>query len=152
MEEPFFSSPSNNVVSNQVEQTARNVVAADDDTEMLELYRVILNGAKIFKLTKTFTNGQEIVHYFSQRASTSSNTSQRGTGDVDSCIVILDYNMPVLDGADAARALRKISRNLKIISVSGCDISEEDRKPFDKIVMKPFSSKYFLDALSKVGT
>jgi CheY-like chemotaxis protein len=63
-------------------------------------------------------------------------------------IVVIDHRMPVMDGLEAAKILRKLKPSLKIILASAYGLSPEENGYFDAILRKPFSSKGLMDAIS----
>ena len=60
-------------------------------------------------------------------------------------LVLMDINMPVMNGKDATLEIRKLNQQVPIFALTAADIQEikEDSKAlgFDEIVIKPFDSK-----------
>ena len=79
--------------------------------------------------------------------------AQYATKRNDIAVVITDLVMPFMDGIATIRALRKLTPNVKIISVSGL---EDDirvhaaRAGVDAFLSKPYSAEQLLRALAKV--
>ena len=62
------------------------------------------------------------------------------------CLIMLDKNMPIMDGVDAANVIYewkrngKVHKSLKLVLVTGDEtivVKEYDRKVFDYVIMKP---------------
>lgn len=79
-----------------------NVLIADDDEIIRNGYAQILNGENGIHVTATATNGVEAVAAL--------------TGHID--VALIDINMPVLDGIEAARLIRKSSPKTAIIMLT----------------------------------
>lgn len=67
-------------------------------------------------------------------------------------LVLLDLTMPVMDGAEAAREIKKIAPSTQIILMSGYDCAEaarnlKDVKP-DRLLQKPFAMEALKQSLS----
>lgn len=57
-------------------------------------------------------------------------------------LVLMDFHMPGMSGAEAAKEIRKTAEESCVVGVTGDnaeDIPEEDRKPFEMIVSKPLA-------------
>ncbi len=85
------------------------ILVAEDDESFLEAIAVLLEQDDRFVLAGTARNGEEAVTLAEELAPDA---------------VVLDIEMPVLDGVEAARKLRAASPRLPILAVSGHDYEE----------------------------
>lgn len=85
------------------------ILIAEDDEPFLEAIALLLEQDDRFVVAGRAHNGREAVAL---------------AGEVAPDAVILDIEMPVLDGVDAARRLRAAAPQLPIIAVSGHDYEE----------------------------
>jgi CheY-like chemotaxis protein len=121
-------------------QRSFRIIVAEDDPTLLKLYPILFKNLTGFKFGRSFVNGRELVDYFLRKPNSSSETEE--------CeIVLMDYKMPIMNGADAAKVIRKVNPNVKIVCVSGLDIPNEDQKWFDRTIRKPFSAKDLVETL-----
>ncbi len=64
-------------------------------------------------------------------------------------LVILDMNLPGMDGAEVLRTLRQIKPQVKVIISSGYDERDVERQlgdqPLPTILRKPFNAQMLLD-------
>ena len=71
-------------------------------------------------------------------------------------ILITDIKMPFMDGLALARAVRRAMPWIRILIISGYDEFDFAKQAIsigvDEYLLKPFTSKILLDALSKLGT
>ncbi len=99
------------------------ICAVDDDVDFLELLNDVL--ADEFQFT-SFTSAE---HFLSQ-----ANT-------LNPCIVLLDINMPNMDGFEVCQHLKKQGVNSSIIFVSGANTKEQKLKAYaaggDDFITKP---------------
>lgn len=68
-------------------------------------------------------------------------------------VVLLDYRMPDLDGAETLRYLRRLNPHVKVIAVTGVEpesIPESFRSGTDCFVRKPFRQQDLLTAIRSV--
>ena len=113
------------------------VLIADDDTTLNHLWRDLLSDAGFDVLS--CTNGSEAV-----------DTIRHGR-QVD--VVLLDYNMPILDGAQTLGQLREQFPRVKVIGVTGVAFSQlpaSFREGVQKLLEKPIKSSDLLDAIASV--
>ena len=106
---------------------ARTVLAIDDDPMLLELMSLILSEAGCTVLTAT--RGTQGLQLLGQAA-----------GAVD--VVLLDYQMPVLNGAQVLAGVRQLAPAVKVVGLSGadpCDLPPEFREGVDQFLQKPFT-------------
>jgi DNA-binding NarL/FixJ family response regulator len=85
------------------------ILIAEDDESFLEAIAVLLEQDDRFVVGGTARNGEEAVTLADELAPDA---------------VVLDIEMPVLDGVEAARKLRAASPQLTIVAVSGHDYEE----------------------------
>lgn len=114
------------------------ILIVDDDRAVLETTRRVLerNGLK----TITASNGAEAVSMYEQNKDQIS-------------VVLLDMMMPVMDGAAALEALRKINPAVKIIAVTGFAKESRFEKAIEKTqayLTKPFTMHEILATIRKV--
>ena len=70
-------------------------------------------------------------------------------------IILMDYKMPILDGLEAAKAIRHLSdkrkKNIPIIIATGAHINTEllsqKGKDINEIITKPFDEEIFINAI-----
>jgi DNA-binding NarL/FixJ family response regulator len=85
------------------------ILIAEDDESFLEAIALLLEQDDRFVVAGTARNGEEAVTLADELAPDA---------------VVLDIEMPVLDGVEAARKLRGGSPRLPIVAVSGHDYEE----------------------------
>lgn len=116
-----------------------NLLIADDHQLIVDGLDQILRSEKIIGLISTAKNGREAV-------------DAALTGDID-CI-IMDINMPVLNGVEATRLIKKEKPSIKIIVVSMlCDASIVNKMlkaGADGFINKDTGKEELLKAISKV--
>lgn len=113
------------------------VLIADDDTTLNHLWRDLLSDAGFDVLS--CTSGSEAV-----------DTIRRGR-KVD--VVLLDYNMPVLDGAQTLGQLRDQFPSVKTIGVTGVASSQLPAafsEAVQRLLVKPIKSSDLIDAIASV--
>ncbi|WP_200762623.1 hybrid sensor histidine kinase/response regulator [Nitrosophilus alvini] len=67
-------------------------------------------------------------------------------------IVFMDVRMPKIDGIEAAKRIKKIDNNVKIVAITASQITENRKDTediFDEILIKPFSIKSVNEILIK---
>jgi CheY-like chemotaxis protein len=118
-----------------VEQSKCTILAIDDDPAVLQVFRELLLGQGFNVLTATSSaKGLDMVRY-----------AQR-----DIRVVVLDFNMPQLDGSETLLYLRKLSPHVKVLGVTGVDVrllSPSFRDGVDKFIHKPFRNEELVAAL-----
>lgn len=72
--------------------------------------------------------------------------------DVD--VIFMDFNMPILNGAQAAREIRKFNKSIPIIGLTALSeqevASEAQDGDFDRVLTKPATAAQIDDAINKV--
>ena len=113
-----------------VKEKKLNILAAEDDEINRLLLEILLN--KLNHNFKIVNNGLEALDEF-----------QKNSYDT----VILDENMPIMNGSETAKRIKKINPNIKIISISG---NKEENDIYDYILTKPFDLQKFNLILKEV--
>jgi two-component system nitrate/nitrite response regulator NarL len=85
------------------------ILVAEDDESFLETISLLLEQDGRFVVAGRARNGREAVAL---------------AGEVAPDAVVLDIEMPVLDGVEATRRLREAAPDLPIVAVSGHDYEE----------------------------
>ncbi|MEZ7505132.1 response regulator [Flavobacterium sp. Arc2] len=104
-----------------------NFILIDDDKIMLFLIE--------FEIKKHF-DSSSIVSY--DRSDVAFNFIHHNVRDLENTVILLDLNMPVMDGFQFLENLNSFSHNLKVIIVTS-SISDEDR---EKTMIYPFVKEY----------
>ncbi len=84
-------------------QTKRNVIIVDDHTLFRNGLRILLNTLEDYQVIGEASNGKQFLELL-----------EKGVPD----LVLLDINMPVMDGIEAATIAQKLYPDLKIITLS----------------------------------
>lgn len=111
------------------------LIAEDVESNYLFLEEVIgRTGAKIIWAT----NGQNAIDIFTQN-------------DID--LILMDIQMPLLNGFDATRAIKKIDPKVPVISQTAYAMAEDRGKSIaagcDDYISKPISSQKLLSLIDK---
>jgi two-component system nitrate/nitrite response regulator NarL len=85
------------------------VIVAEDDDAYLEALSGVLEHDGRFEVVGRARNGKEVVDLASR---------------LDADVVVMDIEMPVLDGVQATRLLRQREPDLPIVAISGHDYEE----------------------------
>jgi two-component system cell cycle sensor histidine kinase/response regulator CckA len=116
---------------------APRIIIVDDDNDIRYTFSIVVR-RKGFQLAGALADGSEAVAEF-----------QKNPACAD--IVIMDYRMPIMRGNEAAREIRKINPEVKIVLLSGYqeDLSPEDHKLFNATLRKPVSISDFVRAIER---
>jgi two-component system cell cycle sensor histidine kinase/response regulator CckA len=115
----------------------KTILVVDDGESIVELMETILEeiGCKVL----TASNGAEAISIFSHHAS-----------EID--LVITDFKMPYMDGAELSKAIREISRTIPIFVATGLDSRDTVKKleglGIREIISKPYDPKKLVDKIS----
>ena len=85
------------------------ILVAEDDEDFLDVVEALLTADGVFEIVGRAANGREAVEL---------------AGELDVEAVVMDVEMPVLDGIAATRLLREQSPELPIVAISGHDYEE----------------------------
>ena len=115
----------------------KTILVVEDDDDLLMIYKEILEMNK-FEV-HTAVNGQEGVEKFKE---------------VQPSLVIMDGDMPVLDGYEAFNQIKKLDSNANVVIVTGMAEYEKKnqeaiRKGLIKIITKPLGIDQLVDLAQK---
>jgi CheY-like chemotaxis protein len=120
------------------EQSRGSVLAIDDDPEMLNVLRQALATGGFTVLTSTSgAKGLDMLRY-----------CQR-----DVRLVVLDYNMPRLNGSDTLSYLKKLNPEVKVLALTGIELGllpESFRTGVDKVLPKPYSHSQLMNCVNEL--
>ena len=115
----------------------KTVLVVEDDNDLLMIYKEILELNK-FEV-HTAVNGQEGVEKFKE---------------VQPSLVIMDGDMPVLDGYEAFNQIKKLDNNANVVIVTG--MAEYEKKNQEaikrgliKVITKPIGVDQIVDLAQK---
>lgn len=116
--------------------TGKKIVIADDDNINFELLKLMLKHTDV-EITH-FSNGQLVVDYI------------QNNPDID--LIIMDIQMPILDGVEATKKIRYINFTGIILALTALSTTKDAQKykdyGFDEIVEKPVRREAFLKLLN----
>jgi CheY-like chemotaxis protein len=111
------------------------VLAIDDDPTAIDIIRPLLKAEGFKVLTSpSGAKGLDLLRYAREVQ-----------------VVLLDYNMPQLNGAETLAHIRKLNPRVKVIAVTGVDsklLPSTFRQGVEKLVQKPFRSQELVQALN----
>ena len=115
----------------------KSILIADDDFLNFELLKLILRNTKV-SITH-FTDGQAVLDYLNEN---------------NNCdIIIMDIQMPILDGISATIKLRELGVTVPIVALTALNTISEKSKyekyGFNEIVEKPVRKEMFLKMIEK---
>jgi len=124
-----------------VAESTCTVLAIDDDPAFLLTVTTVLRKHGFNVLTSTTgTKALTMLRYGSQ----------------DISVVLLDYNMPQLNGAETLAYVRKLCPKVKVLALTATDLNklpQSFQDGVDKFIQKPFDARKVIDAIhSLVGT
>jgi len=119
------------------------LLIVDDNSELLQLYKMMITTTGHYRISGAATGGKEAVSRY--RAMTKKPD-----------LVLMDVNMPDMDGISAAKAIHRMDKDANILFVTADDIYKNDLPPELSdagILRKPFSKEEFFRQISKaLGT
>jgi CheY-like chemotaxis protein len=113
----------------------RRILFVDNDEALVFLARRAFS--RLGHHIAAFTNPREALREY-----------ERHPGDFD--VVVTDIEMPELDGPALVRALRRISKDVKIVMMSGCIRPENEVTARELGVDQLFEKPQSLDELAKL--
>ncbi|MBA7526334.1 Sensor histidine kinase RcsC [subsurface metagenome] len=115
------------------------ILIAEDDPNNFRLMEKILqpSGAEIIRAS----NGQEAVDYIKQQTK------------LDNCLVLMDIKMPVMDGIQAHKEIRKINKDIPVIAVTAYAYAYDKSKilehDFNDYIVKPLMPEKLMEIIRK---
>ena len=100
----------------------KKVLITDDDHEGMTLMKLALE--EEFEIVCAYTGQEALTSY---------------EGDPEIALILMDGRMPVMDGFEAAKAIKKIRPELPIICISSYEVEPEYGEYFVCHLRKPFS-------------
>jgi CheY-like chemotaxis protein len=85
------------------------ILVAEDDEDFLETLTAVLEHDGLFEIVGHARNGEEAVDLVTRL-------------DIDA--VVMDIEMPLVDGVEATRRLRELAPDMPIVAISGHDYEE----------------------------
>lgn len=116
----------------------KTIAIVDDDVASIRYFEVLLKttGAKVV----SFMNGSELVDYVSKNIET-----------VD--MVLLDYLIPLLNGIECVRQIRKIDKSVPLVMITAYYTRESKEEAFlagsNEYILKPVVPEKVLALLEK---
>ena len=115
----------------------KTILLVEDDKILIRLYKEILESHG-FDVQTAF-NGEEGVEKFKE---------------TKPCLVIMDGNMPVLDGYEAFKQIKEIDKNANVIIVTGASEFESKNQEviklgLMKVISKPLGANELADLAKK---
>ncbi len=118
------------------ERDRGTVLVIDDDPDMLTVLRPLLRAEGFNVLTAVSgAKGLDMLRY-----------CQR-----DVRVVVLDYNMPRLNGAETLMYLRKLNPHVKVLALTGVEtnlLPESFRTGVDRVLAKPYTNSQLINTLN----
>ncbi|WP_421872767.1 response regulator [Marinoscillum sp.] len=129
------------------------ILLADDHAIVMEGIKEVLSADEEINVVGTVSNGEEVIRYIKHHKA-----------EVD--VVVLDINMPVMDGISCSRVLKKDFPDIKIIiltmyaqktfveeivklGIDGCLLKNNTGKELIDAVLRVMSGKQYYD---RIGT
>ena len=126
----------------------------DDDTSIFIQSHLLTNVCKYTGNIQTCYNGKEALDYIESKGkfANTENTPPRPN------LILLDINMPVMNGFEFLEAYGKLSKDLKggvVISMLTSSVNEEDRKKsqnfeeLSEFIIKPLTQEQLMGIVDK---
>ena len=115
----------------------KTVLVAEDDDTNFHLFKLLLNRRQI-KVVRA-KNGEEAIREVSEND--------------DIALVLMDINMPVLNGYEATQRIKKINAGLIVIAVTAYAMAGDKTRALeagcDDYITKPINNQVFYEIISK---
>ncbi len=113
------------------------LIAEDDDTSYALLQVYLAKGN--YRLLRT-VNGKQTIEMFKENP--------------DTALILMDLKMPVMDGYDATREIKKMNKDLPVIAQTAYALTGDSQKALDAgcddYVTKPINKKELLDKIERI--
>ncbi len=124
--------------SYHLDLSQKTIAIVDDDVASIRYFEVLLKttGAKVV----SFMNGTDLIDYVSK--------------NIDSIdMVLLDYLIPLVNGIDCIREIRKINRTIPLVMITAYYTRESKEEAFlagsNEYILKPVVPEKVLALLEK---
>ena len=127
-----------------------NILMAEDDDAEFELVRRAFASSRLSCRLTRFANGKDLLDFLLARGGHAGRVIDKNLP----CIVLLDMDMPVLDGRDTLKALKShpLLRRLPVIMLTGSAADEDVVNAYDlganSFVRKPLTYGDFVEAVN----
>ncbi len=125
------------IINAVTDKSKKILIAEDDDTNYLYLENLLR--------TNSFTN--------TLRAYNGAEAAEMCKNDPEIAIVLMDIKMPVMNGVDATKIIKKIRNDLPVIATTAYAMKDEKdsimSEDFDDYISKPYHVNDLLKVLSK---
>jgi len=113
------------------------ILVIEDDLDLQKMYTEILESDEY--QVETASNGEEGVMKFKE---------------INPRLIIMDSDMPILNGYEASLKIKQIDKNVKIILITGYSkvaegIQEKGGDEFVEIITKPIGMDFLLEIVKK---
>ena len=113
------------------------ILVVEDDLDLQKMYTEILESDEY--QVETASNGEEGVMKFKE---------------INPRLIIMDSDMPILNGYEASLKIKQIDKNVKIILITGYSkvaegIQEKGGDEFVEIITKPIGMDFLLEIVKK---
>ena len=113
------------------------ILVVEDDLDLQKMYTEILESDEY--QIETASNGEEGVMKFKE---------------INPRLIIMDSDMPILNGYEASLKIKQIDKNVKIILITGYSkvaegIQEKGGDEFVEIITKPIGMDFLLEIVKK---
>jgi CheY-like chemotaxis protein len=121
----------------------RSFVLVDDSADQIALMELAIATLGVTRRVSTFSGGEECLGALER-------------GEVDPSLIMLDVNMPGLDGPATAARIRRLAKghSMRIVMMSTSDRPEDVRRAreagADSYVMKPVGRRTWTDVMASV--
>lgn len=123
------------------------VVCVDDDPFILQMLG--------FQLSKIVNQKYTLLEYFTDPAVALLNIDELVNEQIDVIFIIVDYQMPIMNGAELIRVIKEKHPSLKCVMLSGqanqvsIDALNED-KLLESFISKPWDEEVLFDAIRPI--
>jgi CheY-like chemotaxis protein len=112
------------------------ILLVDDEEEIRQVYSKLLQKHG-FSSVRGLSDGEDALKQFEEDGNAAD-------------LIIMDYRMRRMNGDIASRKIKEINPRVKIVMVSAYDdIKEDDRALFERVLLKPISSKELCDSINR---
>ena len=114
------------------------ILVEEDDLDLQKMYTEILESDEY--QIETASNGEEGVIKFKE---------------INPALIIMDSDMPILNGYDASLKIKQIDKNAKIILITGYSkvaegMQEKGGDEFVEIITKPIGMDFLLETVKNI--